>query len=242
MVVLGVGLAAFLLGFVKAGVGGSIGPLVTILAVLVLPVQVALGVLLPLLIMGDAFALAALWGRWDRATVKRLLPGSVVGVAAGTYLLASVDAPILARLLGALMLLFVAYSVLAPRVLRGATYEHRGWHAPLAGTVAGVTSALAHSGGPPIAMYLLLRRFDPVPFVATNALVFAVVNVIKIPAYLSAGLFDWRLQLQLAWAVALIPLGVLVGRWLVERIDRTRFHVASLALLGCAGLYLVITG
>jgi uncharacterized membrane protein YfcA len=107
------------------------------------------------------------------------------------------------------------------------------------GAVAGITSALAHSGGPPVAVYLLLRRADPVPFVATSALVFAIINLIKVPAYVSAGMFDVQLQLQLLWAVPIVPVGVVVGRWLVERIDRRRFHVVSVVLLGCSGIYLV---
>lgn len=238
-VVAGIAVAAFLLGFVKAGIGGSVGPLVTIVAVLVLPVQVALGVLLPLLMVGDALALAALWRRWDLRAVGLLLPGAALGVAAGTYLLAQADSELLSRLLGVLMLLFVLYWLLAPRLARLADARPGPWHGHLAGTIAGVTSALAHSGGPPVAMYLLARRTDPVPFVATSALVFAVVNVIKVPAYAAAGLFDPSLQLQLWWAVPIIPLGVVVGRWMVARIDRRRFHIVSVALLAAAGIYLL---
>jgi uncharacterized membrane protein YfcA len=127
LVVVGVAAAAFTIGFVKAGIGGSIGPLATILVVLVLPVQVALGVLLPLLMVGDALALAALWRRWDLAAVGRLLPGATAGVAGGTYLLAQADSPLLTRLLGILMLLFVAYWVVAPRLRRLGSYRSRPW-------------------------------------------------------------------------------------------------------------------
>jgi uncharacterized protein len=89
-----------------------------VLAVLVLPVGAALGVLLPLLILGDAFALGARWRRWDLRAVGRLLPGAVVGIGAGTYLLAQADSPVLARLLGALVLMFALYWVIEPRLMR----------------------------------------------------------------------------------------------------------------------------
>ncbi len=236
----GIGAAAFVIGFTKAGIGGSLGPLVTVLAVLVLPPQAALGLLLPMLIVGDAFALAALWGRWDLREVGRLLPGMLIGVAAGTYLLARAESPLLARLLGALMLLFVAYWLLEPRLTRFVTYERRRWHGYLAGGVAGVTSALAHSGGPPVAVYLLLQRVSPIPFVATTTFAFAIVNLVKVPAYLSAGLFDLQLQLQLAWAMGLVPVGVLVGRLVVGKVDRKLFHRASVFLLACSGTYLLL--
>jgi uncharacterized protein len=240
LVVVGVGAAGFLIGFAKAGIGGSLGPLVTVLAVLVLPPQTAIGVLLPMLMVGDAFALGALWQRWDLREVGRLLPGMLVGVGGGTYLLAEVESTLLARLLGALMLVFVGYWLLESRITRLGTYRRRRWHGYLAGGVAGVTSAVAHSGGPPVAVYLLLQRVQPIPFVATTTLAFAIINAVKVPAYLAAGLFDLQLQLQLAWALALIPVGVLVGRRLVGRIDRQLFHRISVLLLACSGTYLLL--
>ena len=99
---------------------------------------------------------------------------------------------------------------------------------------------MAHSGGPPVAVYLLLQRVSPVPFVATSTFAFAIVNVVKVPAYLAAGLFDLELQLQLAWALGLVPVGVLVGRLLVGRIDKRLFHRVSVFLLACSGTYLLV--
>ena len=240
MVMLGVGAAGFLIGFSKAGIGGSLGPLVTVLVVLVLPPHAAIGLLLPMLMVGDVFALGALWRHWDLHEVGRLLPGMLLGVAAGTYLLAQAESPLLARMLGALMLLFVTYWLLEPRIARLGEYRERRWHGYAAGGVAGVTSALAHSGGPPVAVYLLLQRVSPIPFVATTTFAFAIVNAVKVPAYLSAGLFNPELQLQLAWALGLVPVGVLVGRLLVGRIDRKLFHRMSVFLLACSGTYLLL--
>ena len=239
-VMAGVGTSALLIGFSKAGIGGSLGPLITVSAVIVLPPHVAVGLLLPLLIIGDVFSLGALWRKWSLREVGRLLPGMVIGVGAGTYLLAQVDSPLLARLLGLLMLLFVAYWALEPRLTVLREYQARRWHGYAAGSVAGLTSALAHSGGPPVAAYLLLQRVPPVPFVATTTFAFAIVNLIKVPAYVSAGLFDLELQRQLAWAAALIPVGVLVGRLIVGRINRVLFHRLSVGLLACSGLYLLV--
>lgn len=188
------------------------------LALLVLPPQATIGLLLPMLLVGDAFSLGALWRRWDLREVGRLLPGMLIGVAAGNYMLARAESQLLARLLGALMLLFVAYWLLESSLARIVEYRSRRWHDYAAGGVAGVTSALAHSGGPPVAVYLLLQQVLPIPFVATTTFAFAIVNVVKIPAYFSAGLFDLGLQLQLAWALGLIPWGA--GRPVRHRAHR----------------------
>lgn len=241
-VVLAVSLAAFLIGVSKAGIGGSLGPLITVTVVLVLPAQTAIALLLPLLVIGDALAVGALWRRWDNRLLFLLMPGALLGVAGGTYLLAHLDSPVFARVLGGVILLFVAAWVLSPRLSsRPEPVRMRAWHGVVTGTVAGATSAIAHAGGPPVAIYLLLRRVEPVRFVATNTVLFGVVNVVKMPAYVSAGLFDWHLQLRLAWAVVLIPAGVLAGRYLVHRIDPTVFNWVIVALLAIAGTYLLVS-
>ncbi len=54
----------FLIGLSKAGFGG-LGTLLTPLLSLVLPVNLAVGVLLPMLMVGDAFALYTYWRESD---------------------------------------------------------------------------------------------------------------------------------------------------------------------------------
>jgi uncharacterized membrane protein YfcA len=65
-----------------------------------------------------------------------------------------------------------------------------------AGSVAGFTSTVAHAGGPPIVVYLLMAGLTPVGFVATSVAFFAIVNLIKVPGYVVAGLFDGELILS----------------------------------------------
>ena len=50
-----VALAAFLIGFNKAGVAGTLGPFVTVLLALSIPADDAIGLLLPILIVADWF-------------------------------------------------------------------------------------------------------------------------------------------------------------------------------------------
>ena len=59
--IVGVAVAAFLIGFSKAGVAGTLGPIVTVLLALTIPADDAVGLLLPILIVADWFTLAAHW-------------------------------------------------------------------------------------------------------------------------------------------------------------------------------------
>ena len=67
------------------------------------------------------------------------------------------------------------------------TYEGRDWHGLLAGLIAGFSSTLAHAGGPPVAIYLLLQKVPPIEFNASTVLFFAILNWVKVPYYAYAG-------------------------------------------------------
>ena len=71
-----------MIGFAKGGFSG-LGALLTPILALVLPVASAVGVLLPMLMVGDVFAVYMYWKEWDLDLVKRMLPAGIVGALAG---------------------------------------------------------------------------------------------------------------------------------------------------------------
>ena len=56
-----VAVACFMTGFSKAGFGGLMGPVVTVLMSLVMPINQVLGLLVRILMVGDLFAVTAHW-------------------------------------------------------------------------------------------------------------------------------------------------------------------------------------
>lgn len=235
----GVALSAFLTGVSKAGLGGNMGVLITPILALVIPADQAIGLLLPIFILGDVFALMAHWRRWNGRLVVRLIPAGMVGVTLGTFVLTSISAVTLQRFLGVIVFLFLIYRLVENRLLKGVKYQARGWHGWVAGGVGGFTSALAHAGGPPVAVYLLMQDLAPQVFVATSVLFFAVINWIKVPYYYQAGLLDFAAWLRLIWLVPLVPIGVWVGKRFVQRIDRRLFEQVILVLLTMSGVLLL---
>jgi uncharacterized membrane protein YfcA len=238
--IVAIALAAFLTGFAKGGIGGAMGVLVTPLTALVIPIEQTIGLLLPILILGDTFALAAHWRRWDQRRIWVLLGGALLGVTLGTFILTSVSSLILRRGLGVLVIIFVLYRLFERRILGALRYQARGWHAVLAGSLAGFTSTLAHAGGPSITIYLLMQDLEPGVFVATSVLFFAALNWIKVPYYLYAGLIDFAMLLKLVWLAPLIPLGVWLGKRLVERINKVWFDRVIIVLLLITGVLLLV--
>lgn len=238
LVVAVVGAAAFLIGISKGGVGGGIGPLITILVAVITTPSQAIGVLLPLLMIGD---LAAVWvhrADWDRSIIARLLPSATVGVVVASIFLRQTSDRGIELFLAVLSIAFVVYRLVEPQLRRAKLHAGTGL-AVTAGLTSGVTSTVAHAGGPPVAIYLLAAQTAPVTFVATSAVLFFVVNWLKVPGYMAAGLLDVSMVRVVPFAVLIWP-GVAVGRWLVQRVPATVFERVILALLVLGAVYLLI--
>lgn len=234
-------LVGLLIGLSKGGIAGpAAGGIVLFLMTMSKTVTVAeaSGVTLPLLIFADVFALQAYWKKWDMRYLRLLLPAALIGIALGTLLLTSLPDDFLRKTLGLFALVVIGYK-LASDALKTVEYVSKDWHGYLAGWTAGFASALANAGGPPANAYLLLQKLDPVPFSATLALFFFIVNVLKVPVYLYTQIIDFERLLSIAWILPLIPIGVWVGRWIVQRIDRRPFEWLMMFALFWAALALI---
>ncbi|HEC22993.1 MAG TPA: sulfite exporter TauE/SafE family protein [Chloroflexi bacterium] len=230
---------AFLIGLSKGGLGGSLGALATPMMALVMPADQVIGLVLPVLMFADIFAVALHWRRWDRRLVLLLIPGSVLGVTIGTLFITNAPTGTLRTALGIIVLIFTVYKVFEKRILGSLKYEGKDWHGLLAGTVTGFSSALAHTGGPPVSIYLLMQDVTPRVFVATSAIFFFLLNWIKVPYYFYARLFDFNRLWQIAWLMPLVPAGVWIGKWMSERVDKETFERIIIVLLAIGGLLLI---
>jgi uncharacterized membrane protein YfcA len=232
---------AFLVGIAKGGFGGLMGELAVPLMALVMPVDRVIGLVLPILMIGDLFAIAFHWRRWNGRLILLLLPGAVVGVTIGTLFITNAPTESLRLALGIIILIFAVYRVLEKRILGSLQYESRNWHGLLGGTITGFSSALAHTGGPPVSIYLLMQNISPSAFVATAALFFFTLNWIKVPYYYFAQLFDFQRLWGVAWVVLIVPLGAWFGRWISEKIDPKSFERFILVLLIALAVFLILT-
>jgi uncharacterized protein len=232
---------AFLIGLAKGGFGGTLGTLATPMMALILPADQVLGILLPILMFADIFAVTMHWRRWDFRLVWLLIPGSLVGVTVGTLFITNAPTHTLRVVLGVIVLFFTVYKLFENRIFASLPYRPRNWHGLLAGTVAGFSSALAHTGGPPVSVYLLLQDILPPVFIATSAVFFFLLNWIKVPYYLYADLFDLRALGQIVWLMPLVPLGVWVGKRFGDRVSKQTFDRIIVFLLAIAALLLIST-
>lgn len=233
-------LAAVFIGISKAGFGGGTGILATPLMALAVPPHLALGTLLPLLIVGD---LASCWlyrGAWQWKPLGVFLPGCLGGVLLGTLLLGQVHDGLLKQILGAICLGFCLLQWVRARQNTTPAAVRPGW---LSGTGfglgCGVTSTLAHAAGPVFAMYLLPMQLPQRAYMATTVLAFTLINLIKLPGYLTTALITpVSLRLSLALAVFVLA-GTWIGEWLNRHCSPAVFRRVVYLVLFLSGLELI---
>ena len=239
-------LAAFAVVFVgiaKAGFGGGIGVIATPLMALTIPVADAAAILLPLLIVCDIFAVVHYRSRFDRRSIKLMLPGAVPGIAAGAYFFAyfSSNERALQMGLGVLAVAFVLFQVARSLVL--GLLEKRRPHAAegvLMGAAAGFTSTLAHAGGPPVTIYLLPQKMPRELYVGTTVIFFAAINQIKLIPYFGLGLLRIGHLETIAILAPLSYVGVRLGIYLNRRFSEVWFNRLIYTVLLLTGVQLIL--
>jgi uncharacterized protein len=232
--------AVLLMGLSKSGFGAGFGALGVPLMALAVPVPQAVAIFLPLLLVMDAFGVAALLRDADRALLRLLLPAGLLGVVIGTLVFGWLSAAAVAAVVGVLTLGFVAIRVLRPP--RADAAPPPRWLGFVLGTLSGFTSFVAHAGGPPIGFYVLPLKLRPVVFAATMSIFFAAINLAKWLPYAWLGLIDLRNLLTSLVLIPVAPVGVWLGVRVARRISRELFERVFVAGMLATGLKLLWDG
>jgi len=234
--------AVILLGLAKGGFSGLGALSLPLMALVASPVQAA-AITLPILIVQDVVSVWAYRHTWDRRNVVILLVGAVSGILTGYLLAAQVSDAAVKLAVGIISVAFAIRRMVVERlatppkpapadVPRGVFW---GW-------VTGFTSMVAHAGGPPFQIYVMPQRLPRDIFVGTGAVLFALVNWIKVPPYLALGQFTAE---NMATAGALFPVAIAstwAGVLLVRRFSGQRFYTVVYVLLVLVGAKLVYDG
>ena len=230
--------AVLLLGISKSGFGAGFGSLAVPLMALSVTVPQAAAVLMPVLLVMDLLGIAVFRKDFDKALLKFLIPFALVGTVIGALLFKLLDAKVVAGLVGAFTLLFLAQRLLFPP--KPDSPPPPRWMGALLSITTGFTSFIAHAGGPPISAYVIPLRLSPVKFTATLAFLFFVINLSKWIPYAWLDLLDMRNMSTSLVLLPLAPLGVLVGVRIARRVSQELFYrmlYGGMFLTGCKLLW-----
>jgi uncharacterized membrane protein YfcA len=172
-----------------------------------------------------------------RRIAKLALP-ALAGSAVGLWLFAELQGELLRKVLAAFIVAYAAWC-LAPRAL--SLGRVRAGLAPLAGTTAGLVSALfGGMEGPFVVIYLNTLHLDKRRFRASvSALLFAFA-LLRAGGYGGLGLYDLRALALIALLLPAMVIANMLGDILHDRVDEALFRrvVALLLLVSGAALLL----
>jgi uncharacterized protein len=214
--------AVLLLGLSKSGFGAGFGSLAVPMMALVITVPQAAAILMPVLLVMDLLGVAAFRKEFDKKLLMFLLPYGLVGIVIGALLFKLLQAQVVAGVVGAFTLLFLAQRLLFPP--KADAPPSPRWVGALLTITSGFTSFIAHAGGPPINAYAIPLKLKPLVFTATMAYFFFIINLAKWIPYAWLGLLDTR---NFATSLALLPfapLGVWAGVRIARHIQPTLFY------------------
>jgi uncharacterized membrane protein YfcA len=237
-------LAAFLIGVAKTALSG-IGLISVVLFATILPARESTGALLPLLIVGDLFAVANYRKHASLSTLARVIPGVLPGLILGTLFLGLVDDTTMRLTIGVLLLIIGGVQLRqrlgkepgdrpAPKAV------HPFW-AVAAGAGAGFATMTANAAGPIMSLYLIAAGKPMLTMLGTGAWFFLTINLIKVPLSSALGLISVSSLILDACLVPAMALGVLVGTRIVRRLRQEQFEVIVLTLSMLAATLMIAT-
>ena len=245
-----IGMGLFLMGMSKGGF--PVGNIALPILILVWPTQTqaareAVGFLLPMLCLMDVVALAFYWKHVMWGRLVYLLPATLLGVTAASFLFVSNQAAVavsdraLKILIGFLGILFVGYFAAKQWILRHLEAEEPNWtKGAIFGFGAGMTSTLAHAAGPVVQMYLLPQHLEKKRFAATSCAFFWILNLVKmLPFSLMGRIEADNLKLG-AVLLPVIPLGVGFGWWLTHKTKQKHYTLLIYMVLLITSITLIV--
>ncbi|MGV2989851.1 sulfite exporter TauE/SafE family protein [Vibrio sp. E150_011] len=231
--------AVVIYGIGKGGLGGALGIIaVPLMAMTIAPTQAA-AILLPILCVMDVFAVKHHYRNADYSVIKRMLPGAVLGVVLAGLFLSITPENGLKLLIGVLSLLFCGQYLLVGEKDQKPAGTLSAW---FWSTLSGFSSTAIHAGGGPASIYMLPLKLDKVVLVATMAVLFGLVNLVKLVPYAALGEFDTTNLMTALVLMPLAPVGVKLGVWLLHRVSQLWVYRLCYVFLFISGLKLTIDG
>lgn len=232
-------LTAFMVGMAKTGISGASMFTIPILALL-FGAKESTGLMLPMLIMADLFAVAYYHRHANWGYLIKLFPSAAAGVAVGTLIGDGVDDELFRLIMGVIIFISLGLMIWMEKTRKDAIPDFL-WFALLMGFLGGVTTMIGNLAGSVMALYLLSMRLPKNVYIGTGAWFFLSINLFKVPFHV----FSWEtitfnsFKLNLV-ALPFIALGAFLGVVIVKRIPETPFRWMIIGMTAIAAVFMMI--
>lgn len=232
-------LGSILIGMAKNGVPG-IGILVVPCVVAAFPTRQAMGVLLPMLIVGDCFAVFTYHRKTDWSVIKSLAIWVALGLLCAWYVLTLLNDEQLKQWLGAILIGLVILQFFKGHPAINRWVYHLTFTACI-GFLIGFSSTVANLAGPIMGIYLVALKQEKTALVATSAVLFGLLNVAKVPVYILQDMVTLETLMVSLIAIPIIGTGAIAGVILHKHIPQKLFNRLIIAVAILAAVLLMIS-
>ena len=222
--------AIIIFGIAKSGLGGSIALISIPLMTVVMPLNQALAIILPILILSDFTAVYKFRKEFDLGTLKLLVPFAAVGIFVGSVTFSYFSEDMLKFIVGLMGFLFSAHYFLLKKN-KFIPNKKSFFKGSICSVIAGFTSFSVHAGGTPTSIYLLPLRMKKEIYIGTRVIFFTFVNLIKFPFYISLSMITLESFKQSMMLFPLSVVGILIGYQILKYVEENLFYNIIYALI-----------
>ena len=230
-----VAFCSFLLGLSKSGIKG-IAALIVTGFVLVYGAKASTGILMPLLLVGDIFAITYYKRHVKWNHIIKLIPwmvfGVLIGVLGGNYVSEQVF-----KYGMALIILFSVGQMYYWEKRKNKKIPKNWSFGGIMGILAGFTTMVGNLAGAFTNIYFLAMRLPKNIFIGTAAWLFFVINSFKVPFHI----WSWKTinKISILKSLELVPflvLGLVLGVFIVKKINDDGYRKLILFFTALGGI------
>lgn len=233
-------IAALCVGLAKAGLGGF-GMLTVLFMAEVLPARESTGVVLPLLIVGDLFAVAAYRHHAQWRYIRRLIAPALVGVVIGYFAMNLIPDRNFKHVMGwiilALTLLQWSRQFFNEETVTRLAHTH--YFGVTMGGMGGISTMMANAAGPVMSLYFLAVNLPKYELIGTAAWYFLIINLIKVPFSAHLGLINFTSLTLVAMLTPFVVIGIGIGKAVIGLVPQKIFEWLLLLSAAAGALRLI---
>ncbi|MBN1626153.1 MAG: sulfite exporter TauE/SafE family protein [Deltaproteobacteria bacterium] len=197
------------------------------------------GIILPMLCIGDIFAVAWYRQHGEIKYIMKLLPSTLCGLGVGVVVGSGLSDEAFGIMLGSIILGLLVLMVWQDASSKVNAYPNAWWFSALAGLLAGFTTMIGNAAGAVMSIYLLSMRLPKNTFIGTSAWFFLIINLIKLPLQI----YFWKniSPETLAFDALMIPAiaaGALIGFRITGKIPEKAYRIFIIVMTGASAVML----
>ena len=231
-------LVAFFIGMAKTGVHGVSMFAVPLLAIM-FGGKSSAGLMLPMLIMADLFAVKYYHRHANWSYLFKLFPSAAIGVLIGTWLGNVIDDQMFRTVMSLVIFASLGIMLWMEKGNKSAVPDYL-WFALLMGLLGGITTMVGNLAGAVMALYLLSMRLPKNEYIGTAAWFFLAINLFKVPFHI----FSWQSIDMNSFMLNVICLpAIALGAWcgigFVKRIPEKHYRWLVISMTGVASIFML---